>query len=89
MSRQEKIELALAPLSPIRLNIQDDSHKHAGHAGARDGRGHFTVFIVSEQFSGLSLLKRHQLVYQVLGELLKTDLHAVSIQAKTPAEFHP
>lgn len=89
MSRQEKIELSLAPLSPIWLNIQDDSHRHAGHAGARDGRGHFTVFIVSEQFSGLSLLKRHQLVYQALGELLKTDLHAVSIQAKTPAEFHP
>ena len=86
MMRQQAIELALASLSPTVLNIQDESHKHAGHAGAQDGRGHFKLLIVSEQFTGLSMLKRHQLVYQALAELLKTDIHALSIQAKTPSE---
>lgn len=86
MMRQQAIELALASLSPTVLNIQDESHKHVGHAGAQDGRGHFKLLIVSEQFTGLSMLKRHQLVYQALAELLKTDIHALSIQAKTPSE---
>ena len=86
MMRQQAIELALVSLSPTVLSIQDESHKHAGHAGAQDGRGHFKLLIVSEQFTGLSMLKRHQLVYQALAELLKTDIHALSIQAKTPSE---
>ncbi len=86
MTRQQAIELALVSLSPTVLSIQDESHKHAGHAGAQDGRGHFKLLIVSEQFTGLSMLKRHQLVYQALAELLKTDIHALSIQAKTPSE---
>ncbi len=89
MDRVQAIERALAPLSPIFLAIQDDSHKHAGHAGAQDGRGHFSVFIVSAQFSGLGMLKRHQRVYQALEALLKTDIHALSIQAKTPSEYSP
>lgn len=87
MTRQQSIELALATLSPSTVNIQDESHKHAGHAGAQDGRGHFKLFIVSEHFNGLTMLKRHQLVYQALAELLKTDIHALSIQAKTPSEL--
>ncbi len=87
MTRQQAIELALVSLSPTVLSIQDESHKHAGHAGAQDGRGHFKLQIVSEQFTGLSILKRHQLVYQALAELLKTDIHALSIQAKTPSEL--
>lgn len=86
MDRITRIEQALAPLSPTTLTIQDDSLKHAGHAGARDGRGHFSVFIVSSRFEGLSALKRHQLVYQALSDLLETDIHAIAIQAKTPAE---
>jgi BolA protein len=89
MTRQQSIKLALATLSPTAVNIQDESHKHAGHAGAQDGRGHFKLYIVSEQFNGLSMLKRHQLVYQALAELLKTDIHALSIQAKTPSELSP
>jgi BolA family transcriptional regulator, general stress-responsive regulator len=87
MTRQQAIENALVSLSPTVLNIQDDSHKHAGHVGAQDGRGHFTLLIVSEQFSGIGMLKRHQLVYQALAELLKTDIHALSIQAKTLSEY--
>lgn len=86
MDRIALIEQALAPLSPTTLTIQDDSRKHAGHAGARDGRGHFSVFIVSSHFAGLTALKRHQLVYQALSGLLETDIHAIAIQAKTPAE---
>ncbi len=88
MRRIQAIELALASLSPRVLSIQDDSHKHAGHAGAQDGRGHFSVLIVSERFEGLTLLKRHQLVYHALAELLKTDIHALSIQAKTTSEYN-
>lgn len=87
MDRIQAIELALAPLSANILNIKDDSHKHAGHVGAQDGRGHFSMLIVSEQFAGLSMLKRHQLIYKALAELLKSDIHAVSIQAKTPSEY--
>ena len=86
MDRIALIEQALASLSPDSLSIRDDSHKHAGHAGARDGRGHFSVSIVSSEFEGLSALKRHQLVYKALDGLLETDIHAVAIQAKTPAE---
>ena len=86
MDRIALIEQALASLSPDSLSIRDDSHKHAGPAGARDGRGHFSVSIVSLEFAGLSALKRHQLVYKALAGLLETDIHAVAIQAKTPAE---
>lgn len=86
MDRIALIEQALAKLSPTVLTIQDDSHKHAGHAGARDGRGHFSVLIVSSSFDGLSSIKRHQLVYQALSGLLESDIHALAIKAKTPAE---
>lgn len=84
--RIERIRHALDTLAPVVLEIRDDSHKHAGHAGARDGRGHFTVHIVSARFEGLSAIKRHQLVYASLGELMQTDIHALAIQARTPAE---
>ena len=86
MDRISLIEQALATLSPHALSIRDDSHKHAGHAGARDGRGHFSIAIVASGFEGLTALKRHQLVYKALAGLLETDIHAVTIQAKTPAE---
>lgn len=68
------------------LELIDDSHLHAGHAGARDGRGHFRVRIVSEQFAGLRALQRHQLIYRVLGEMMQTDIHALSIVALTADE---
>ncbi len=74
-------------LHPEALEIEDESHLHAGHAGARDGRGHFRVTIVSEAFAGLRPLQRHRRVYQALGELMDTDIHALSIQAYTPDEF--
>lgn len=84
--RVSRIRSALDALDPLSLDIRDDSHKHAGHAGARDGRGHFSVHLVSARFEGLPPLRRHRLVYDALGQLMKTDIHAVAIQARTPAE---
>jgi BolA family transcriptional regulator, general stress-responsive regulator len=72
---------------PTHLDIIDDSHQHAGHAGARSG-GHFTVRIVSEAFAGKTLVQRHRMVYQALLELMSSDIHALSIHAKTPDEVH-
>ena len=85
--RPERIRSELErALTPQALELIDDSHLHAGHAGARDGRGHFRVRIVSEQFAGLRMLERHQLVYRSLGALMQTDIHALSIVAQTPEE---
>ncbi|MDG1687881.1 MAG: BolA family transcriptional regulator [Gammaproteobacteria bacterium] len=85
MTTVEKLELALVCLEPQRLIIQDDSALHAGHAG-NTGGGHYTVTIVSSHFEHLSLLKRHRLVYDAAATLMKRDIHALSIQAKTPQE---
>jgi BolA family transcriptional regulator, general stress-responsive regulator len=75
-----------AGLAPEHLEVIDDSHRHAGHAGAADGRGHFTVLVVSPRFTGLGTLKRHQLVYEAVGNMMATDIHALSIQALAPGE---
>ena len=76
-----------AALAPEDIDVEDVSHEHAGHAGARDGRGHFNVLIVSDAFEGQSLLKRHRLVYSALGDAMETDIHALSIRAYTPTEL--
>jgi BolA protein len=68
-------------LAPTELLVKDQSHLHAGHAGAREGLGHFDVHIVSKAFNGKNRLQRHQLVYQAMGELMQTDIHALSIRA--------
>ena len=84
--RVEKIRQALtARLAPVELVIRDDSAAHAGHAGAREG-GHFSVVVVSEQFAGRSRMQRHQLVYAAVADLMRTDIHALSIEARTPQE---
>ena len=78
--RVEAIRLRLqTALAPTVLEIVDDSHRHAGHAGARDGRGHFSVRIASPAFAGLSPVARHRAVYDALGDLMQTDIHALSI----------
>lgn len=77
----------VSALAPTALEIVDDSKRHAGHAGARDGRGHFNVSIVSERFVGAKRLERHRMVYAALGELMQTDIHALSVVALTPAEL--
>jgi len=86
-SRVARIEAALSgAFAPAALDVVDDSARHAGHAGARDGRGHFNVDIVSDAFAGLSPIARHRAVYAALGEMMTTDIHALSIRARTPAE---
>ncbi len=85
-ARIERMRAALQALEPSHLEIIDESHKHAGHEGARDGRGHFALDIVSEAFAGLAPLVRHRHVYQAMGEMMQTDIHALSIRARTPAE---
>ena len=79
-------ELLAAAFVPSLLEVVDDSHRHAGHAGARDGRGHFTVEIVSPAFAGLPPLARHRAVYAALGAMMSEDIHALSIRARTPDE---
>jgi len=69
---------------PAHLLVKDQSHLHAGHEGAKDGRGHFDVTIVSNAFKGKRQLARHRLIYDALGTLMKTDIHALRIQASTP-----
>ena len=87
MSRMERIRAALdTALQPVALEVIDDSHKHAGHEGARDGRGHFTVRITSEVFAGKAPLARHRAVYAALGDMMQTDIHALAIEARTPDE---
>jgi BolA protein len=73
-------------LAPSSLEITDDSHRHAGHAGARDGRGHFSVTIVASRFAGAKRLERHRMVYSALGSLMQTDIHALSVTALAPDE---
>ena len=87
MNRVERIRAALqAALQPEALEVVDDSHRHAGHEGARDGRGHFTVRISSQAFAGKPPLARHRAVYAALGEMMQTDIHALAIEAKAPGE---
>ena len=61
--------------------MEDDSHKHAGHVGAQGGLGHFNVSIVSAKFNGMKMLARHRAVYQALDDMMKTDIHALAIEA--------
>jgi stress-induced morphogen len=67
--------------APIELLVRDQSHLHAGHAGAQDGKGHFDVRIVSEKFTDLSRIERHRMVYDALGSYMSTDIHALRINA--------
>lgn len=81
--RVERIREALsAAFSPTELDIIDESHLHAGHAGARSGKGHFRVIITSAAFNGLSMLEQHRLIYETLEEMMKTDIHALSVKSK-------
>lgn len=74
-----------AALQPSKLEVLDDSHLHAGHAGAREGR-HFTVRITAERFNGLSRLARHRLIYDSLQLLIPRGIHALAIEARAPGE---
>ena len=81
-SRSTVIETILSDaFSPDELLVKDQSHLHAGHAGAKDGRGHFEVMIVSDIFRDRSRIECHRLIYEALGQLMTTDIHALSIRA--------
>ena len=73
-----------AAFNPDELDVVDDSHRHAGHAGARDGRGHFQVRILSRRFAGKRTVERHRMIYAALGPLMQTDIHALGLVALSP-----
>lgn len=76
----------MAAFAPRDLLVKDQSHLHAGHAGAKEGKGHFDVTIVSEKFDGVNRIGRHRLVYDALGAFMESDIHALRINAFSPAE---
>jgi BolA protein len=84
--RVELIKQRLAAaLQIVSIDVQDDSHLHAGHAGARAGGGHYRVRVVSPDFAGKRILERHRMVYDALGDAMRPDtIHALNIQALTP-----
>ena len=85
--RASEIEQRLTnAFSPSEILVKDQSHLHAGHAGARDGGGHFEVLIVADAFSGQSRIQRHRMVFDAVGELMKADIHALRIKALAPDE---
>ena len=86
MSVIDAMRASLAALDPIAIEIIDDSAKHAGHAGAKSGGGHFRLSIVSPRFAGCRTMERHRLVYDALGPLMKREIHALSISARSPDE---
>lgn len=86
-TRETRIRAALVQAFPeADITLVDESHLHRGHAGARDGRGHFRLGITSPVFDGQLPLARHRRVFEALQELMATDIHALSIDAKTPQE---
>lgn len=83
LARIEKMEkLINKALAPAYLNIVDDSHLHVGHAGAKSGAGHFSVFVHASSFKGKSVLAQHRLVYQALDSMMPQEIHALSIHTK-------
>jgi len=78
--------LLIDAFDPIDILVEDQSHLHAGHAGAKEGKGHFDVEIVSERFDGHSRIARHRMVYDALGAFIESDIHALSIRATSPSE---
>ena len=87
MNRIDQMHALLAVFQPTQIEIIDDSHKHAGHEGARSGGGHYTLHIDSAQFAGKPTLARHRMIYFALGEMMKHDIHALNIKAYTPEEL--
>ncbi|HEY4698445.1 MAG TPA: BolA family protein [Gallionella sp.] len=88
MNRMEAMRDRLAVFDPISLDISDESHRHAGHAGARDGGGHYVLHIVSAQFAGKNMAARHRMIYLALAEMMKSEIHALTIQAQAPDELY-
>ena len=79
-------QLLEAAFAPTKLLVKDQSHLHAGHAGAQEGKGHFEVKIVSDRFAGQSRIARHRMVYDALGSFIDSDIHALKIIAVSPSD---
>jgi len=86
MNVAQSIERELAALAPSRLELVDDSFKHAGHEGAKGGGGHYSLTIVSPQFAGKSTVARHRMIYAALGSMMQAQIHALAIRAYAPDE---
>jgi BolA family transcriptional regulator, general stress-responsive regulator len=87
MNTEDMIRERLSGLAPDALEVFDDSRDHAGHAGAKDGGGHYQLVIVSRQFAGKNALARHRLVYEALSDLMPKRIHALAIRAYAPEEM--
>ncbi len=85
--RVDMIRAQLAVLNPTHLEIVDESDRHAGHAGAKSGGGHFVLRMVSANFAGKNTMNRHRMIYSALAEMLKGDIHALTLHTYTPEEF--
>jgi len=86
--RKKEIERILnETFDPETLGVEDESHLHEGHEGARDGRGHFRVLIIAHAFDGEGMLARHRMVYKALADMMRTDIHALAIDAWSPDEL--
>jgi BolA protein len=84
-SREERLRQKLiARFAPVQLSIEDESHHHAGHSGAVGGQSHYRVRIVAEVFRGMTPVARHRLVFSAVEDMLKTDIHALAIEALPP-----
>lgn len=87
LERVGRIETLLrGAFEPSELLVKDQSHLHAGHAGAQEGKGHFEVQIVSKAFSDMSTLQRHRAIFEALGDMMETEIHALQIRAAAPPE---
>ncbi len=89
VSTRDRIAQRLTCLAPSKLEIIDDSVRHAGHAGAREGGGHYRLLIVSPEFAGKRAMARHRLVFDALGDMMHREIHALAIQAFAPGEREP
>jgi len=88
--KQRKAEitrLLKEAFDPETLGVEDESHLHVGHEGAKDGRGHYRVLIISSQFEGKSLIERHRMIYRVLDDMMRVDIHALAIDCWSPDEL--
>jgi BolA protein len=85
--RKEITRLLAAAFDPETLGVEDESYMHEGHAGAKDGRGHFRVLIIAEIFEDKTMIERHRMIYRVLDDMMRLDIHALAIDVWSPDEL--
>jgi BolA protein len=85
--KKEMIRRLNEAFEPESLGVEDEGYLHEGHEGAKDGRGHFRVLIIADAFSGKSMIERHRMIYRVMGEMMRLDIHALAIDAWSPGEL--